>query len=165
MYKLIIISLTFLHVVVSLGYHSCSQILNDYFIRGYTFSNVSLIMIIKWYDDVQFCLMPDNRHCIVGKSFTSFSTKSRVWSYLRAIYICMRGLYKLGENKGKKERRRCGEQISVALAYDLRGKGSILLICYRRVENIEIEGSTKEWLYVLPCEIGPIFLAFNRKIS
>lgn len=35
----------------------------------------------------------------------------------------MRGLYKLGENKGKKERRRCGEQISVALAYDLREKG------------------------------------------
>jgi len=87
--------------------------------------------------------MPDTRH-IVGKSFTSFSTKSRVWSYLRAIYTCMRGLYKLGENKGKKERRRCGEQISVALAYDLRREGSILLICYRRVGNAEIEGSTKE---------------------
>jgi len=56
----------------------------------------------------------------------------------------MRGLYKLGENKGKKERRRCGEQISVALAYDLRREGSILLICYRRVGNAEIEGSTKE---------------------
>lgn len=55
----------------------------------------------------------------------------------------MRGLYKLGENKGKKERRRCDEQISVALAYDLRERGSILLlICYRRIGNgyREIEG-------------------------
>lgn len=70
---------------------------------------------------------------VVGKIVRPLSRKSRVWSYLSAIYTCMRGLYKLGENKGKKERRRCGEQISVVLAYDLRERGSILLICCRRV--------------------------------
>lgn len=79
----------------------------------------------------------------------------------------MRGLYKLGENKGKKERRRCGEQISVALAYDLREKGSILLICYRRVGNDyrEIEEWTKERYAFLSCETGPILVSLTPKVS
>lgn len=77
----------------------------------------------------------------------------------------MRGLYKLGENKGKKERRRCGEQISVAFAYDLREKGSILLICCRYVGNgyRRISGWTKRRHAFSSREMGPIFLAYTPK--
>lgn len=53
-----------------------------------------------------------------------------------AIYTSMRGLYELRENKGKKKNvGGAVKQISLALAYHLQGKGSIVLICYRRIGN------------------------------
>lgn len=75
-------------------------------------------------------LTHDSRHRNAEKSFTPFSENHPVRSYThaRALFIpaCVDfDNSPAGGTTGKKERRRrrCGEQISVALAYHPRGKG------------------------------------------